>query len=227
MLSARLSAHLLLSLLLCLSTRLCLCHFQLKCRPRPIKFLAKFIRDFCPRCRCRCRTRTIALYTIINGNFCWVLLVSNIICYFCLLFSMFTALPFRQLPPIWMPSRRSPMRPPIPEVSSKVVNIKENTKRNETLPPPAPRNCRNCARTVRNIRYISYIHLLFMRLPSDVDGDSECYSDVSVNVGHRSVESSRVSFLSVLWLLTHFSFSLFIFIYWTRLTLLSLSFSFR
>lgn len=126
LLSARLSAHLLLSLLLCLSTRLCLCHFQLKCRPRPIKFLAKFIRDFCPRCRCR--TRTIALYTIINGNFCWFLLVSNIICYFCLLFSMFTALPFRQLPPIWMPSRRSPMRPPIPEVSSKVVNIKKNTR---------------------------------------------------------------------------------------------------
>lgn len=121
-----------LSLSLCLSTRLCLCHFQLKCRPRPIKFLAKFIRDFCPRCRCLCRTRTIALYTIINGNFCWFLLVSNIICYFCLLFSMFTALPFRQLPPIWMPSRRSPMRPPIPEVSSKVVNIKKKheTKRN-------------------------------------------------------------------------------------------------
>lgn len=158
----------------------------MKCRPRPIKFLAKFIRDFCPRCRCRCRTRTIALYTIINGNFCLFLLVSNIICYFCLLFSMFTALPFRQLPPIWMPSRRSPMRPPIPEVSSKVVNIKKHTKRNETLPPPAPRNCRNCTRTVRNIRYISYIHLLFMRLPSDVDGDSDCYGDVSVNVGHRS-----------------------------------------
>lgn len=63
---------------------------------------------------------------------------------------------------------------------------KKHKKRNETLPPPAPRNCRNCTRTVRNIRYISYIHLLFMRLPSNVDGDSDCYSDVSVNVGHRS-----------------------------------------
>lgn len=121
------------------------------------------------------------------ATFVGLLLVSIIICYFCLLFSMFTALPFRQLPPIWMPSRRSPMRPPIPEVSSKVVNIKKHTKRNETLPPPAaPRNCRNCARTVRNIRYISYIHLLFMRLPSNVDGDSDSDSDVGVNVGHRS-----------------------------------------
>lgn len=119
----------------------------------------------------------------------------------------------------------------------KFKSRKHKKKPNETLPTAAaPRNCGNCARTVRNIRYISYIHLLFMRLPSDGDSDSD--SDASVNdasvidlILHISrlyplgrVESNRLVLLQ----LTHFSFSLFIFIYWTphaRLFLFFHSFS--
>lgn len=177
LLSARLSAHLLLSLSLSL-TRLCLCHFQLKCRPRPIKFLAKFIRDFCPHCRCPVYHNQWQLLLVSCSS-----LYYNLLFLFALLYVYSAAIQaiaayldaFQKIADAATNSRG--------KFKSR-KHTKKHTKRNETLPPPpaAPRNCRNCARTVRNIRYISYIHLLFMRLPSNVDGDS----DVSVNVGHRS-----------------------------------------
>lgn len=76
---------------------------------------------------------------------------------------MFLALRFRQLPPIWMPSKRSPMRPPIPEVSSKVVNIK-------TWPTWAPRlSLPGLVWYIRYIGYIEYFHLLFMRIAERVE----------------------------------------------------------
>lgn len=134
---------------------------------------------------------------------------------------MFTALPFRQLPPIWMPSRRSPMRPPIPEVSSKVVK-KNQTKRNETrlsrqqqLPVIAVivLGLYVTLGTFRTSIYYLCVYRVTATAtatPASTTRRSSIWF-YTFHAYFHSVESNRLVLLQ----LTHFSFSLFIFIYWT------------